>query len=507
MMRLSEVHDYLQTKGISATLIGDSEILGVSSDSRSVSQGDLFAALPGLTVDGNKFALDAKNSKASAILTSTKNNIFESQLIVEDVRLALGIVSEFIFHSRVSEQFAVGVTGTNGKTSICYLLAQSIAQLEGKGVYVGTLGFTAVNANKKHEPLTEGKNTTPDSTDFHRFLSKHQDSKGFAVELTSIALEQKRLTALDLDVAVFTNFTRDHLDFHKTEENYFAAKKLLFTRELLSSSKPKKIAVLNFQDERIREFASELEGLPIQVWAYSVNEDLETDFRQLKLINPQLSSAGINFEIEFDGQRAVIQSELFGRYNLENLLATVTTLVALGFSLERISKIVPKLTGVPGRAQKVTIEETAIPTVLVDYAHTPDALEKALTSAREFSTGKLITIFGCGGDRDKGKRPIMAAVASRLSDLTVLTSDNPRTENPDSIIADASKGLLPGKPSLSIADRKEAIFSAIAQATPLDTVVIAGKGHEPYQEINGIRHRFLDEEVARDALKMTFKTT
>jgi len=459
-----------------------------------------------LTVDGNKFATHALSLGATAILTAKKSEIFQAQLIVNDVNLALGVLSSAIFKSQVQQKLSVGVTGTNGKTSISFLVAQAISLLDGMAVYGGTLGLKVMSAGKELEEGVDTNTTSPESVEFHRYLARYPNSRGFAVEVSSMALDQKRLCGLELDVAVFSNLTRDHLDYHKTLDNYFEAKKSLFLRDLRQSSKTEKIAVLNIQPENLRKFAEELKDLKFNLRGYSTDFNINADYPITRLVKHKLLLSGTSFDFEIDGETYHAESRLIGHYNLENLLAVITVLVALHYPIQKVLEVLPKLSGVPGRVQPVEIGHKNAPTVLVDYAHTPDALENALSSVRQLVKGRLITVFGCGGDRDKGKRPLMAEVASRLSDLTILTSDNPRTEAPESIIEDARKGLIPGSSCLSIVDRKEAIFEAILEATASDTVIIAGKGHEPYQEINGVRYRFLDEEVTRLALQRKFNS-
>ena len=301
-MDLTVLAERLRAKGLTVIQIGDAEVSGISSDSRTVKHGELFAALPGLTVDGNKFDWAALAQGASAILTSKKSEQFPAQLIVSDVHKALGIASGIILNSRVDEQFSVGVTGTNGKTSICFLVAQAISYLDGKAVYGGTLGLKVLKLGKESEDGIDTNTTTPETVEFHRYLGAHPDSKGFAVEISSMALDQKRLCGLELDVVVFSNLTRDHLDYHKTLKNYFEAKKNLFLRDLKDSKKKQRVAILNVKHENLRQFAEELKNEGFKLCGYSTDHKTESDYPLTKHINYSLSLSGAEFELEYSGK-------------------------------------------------------------------------------------------------------------------------------------------------------------------------------------------------------------
>ena len=502
MPDLSELSSILSSRGIAASFTSDILVSGVSSDSRKIIPGDIFAALPGRSVDGAKFVDQASERGAVAVLSGDGRVEFNlPTLQVSDLSSALGIISDNVFQSECTKKTAFGVTGTNGKTSVCYLLAQAMAYLKGAAVYGGTLGLAEISRDGESH-FSDTETTTPISTDFHRFLGQNRHIAGFAVEVSSMALHQRRLEGLELDSAVFTNLTRDHLDYHGTMESYLEAKKLLFTRDLLFSGKKQKVAVLNIGDEVVRGLAPELRSLGLEVWGYALVSTPDLGIPTLTVTQAQIDGQGIEFKFRFRGDEYSVRSRLIGRYNVENLLAVITALLSVGMRLEDILQITPKLRGVPGRLERVALKggTKSYPTVLVDYAHTPDALEKALSSVREICSGRLISVFGCGGDRDRGKRPLMGEVASRLSDVSIVTSDNPRTEDPAFIISEILRGIRSGRQSEDIVDRRAAIARAVEIAAPGDTILIAGKGHEPYQEINGVRHHFLDREVAEEAL-------
>jgi len=463
------------------------EISGLSADSRAVRSGELFVAIKGQTSDGHRFLRQAILKGAAGIVISED---YQSELEVPTLRVtntsaALSQLAAEFYGSKVAAKFSVGVTGTNGKTSVAFLTAQAIASVKGSAVYGGTLGLTALKNVTTEAIFSDTETTSPGALEFHRFLADNPCA-GFAVELSSHALHQRRLEALELDCAVFMNLTRDHLDYHQTMEDYFAAKRELFIRDLAASNKPNKRAVINIDSEFGQILAAETDALTFSTVG-------EADVMLTRSFLERSSSA---LTLIVAGSEIHFESRLIGRYNLENLTAVVAVLHSLGFSPAEIESAMTSLAPVPGRLETIARNGK---TAVIDYAHTPDALEKAITAVRELGTGKVITVFGCGGDRDRGKRPQMGKIAQILSDKVVVTSDNPRSESPEAIIEEIITGTR-AEGIIVEADREGAIRKALEISAPGDIVLIAGKGHEPYQEINGTRHRFLDREVAARVL-------
>jgi len=384
----------------------------------------------------------------------------------------------------VTALFMIGVTGTNGKTSVTQWIAQALAALGRKCAVVGTLG------NGFPGDLIPGPNTTPGAVALRQILPDlvAQGAMACAMEVSSIGLHQKRVAEVAFDVAVFTNFTRDHLDYHGTMEDYAAEKRKLFDMPGLRA------AVLNLDDPFGAQLDAELAGR-LRVIGYTLEAKVSRG-ETLAATDLAMDGAGLSFML--DGVR--IEAPVVGRFNASNLLAVIGALLAGGEILADIAGVLPRLTPPPGRMQ--TIGSEGKPLVVIDYAHTPDALEKALTTLLETAAargGKLICVFGCGGERDPGKRPLMGAVAEALADRVLVTSDNPRGEKPEAIIADIVGGMT-RRPAIEL-DRAKAIKDAVTAADARDIVLLAGKGHEPYQEVAGARHPFSDLEQARQALE------
>ncbi len=505
---LGMIAELLRAEGIACSLSSGAEstvLIDLSIDSRNVRPGTLFCALRGTVNDGQDFIARALANGASAVLSDrpsggTSPKPAGPELIVSDVHAALATAARTIFQSRVESLTSFAVTGTNGKTSVAYVLAQAIAELRGSAACFGTLGSGLLTAEGQTAEFIDAKNTTPTSVDLHRFLGQRTDLAGFAVELSSHGLHQRRLEGLELDVAIFMNLTRDHLDYHRTMEEYFEQKRLLFTRDLRASRKARRSAVINVGDEFGRKLvkdASSIQG--VQLRTFSSDTKTPAD---ICLEAAALRPDATDLRLRVHGELLRIRSPLIGRYNCENLTAVVAALDAAGVTFEDMRRGLERARPVPGRLEPVQVDP-ALPTALVDYAHTPDALEKAISSIRELTSGRVLTVFGCGGDRDRGKRPIMGEIAARLSDEIFITSDNPRSEAPGEIIREIQGGIPPERleRTRSVPDRRTAIVQALRAARPGDLVLIAGKGHEPYQEICGVRHPFSDQEVARDALR------
>ncbi|GLT23265.1 UDP-N-acetylmuramoyl-L-alanyl-D-glutamate--2,6-diaminopimelate ligase [Zoogloea oryzae] len=460
--------------------------------------GDVFLACPGHRVDGRRFIVDAVHAGAAAVLWERDGHVWDDSLQVPNVAVAglaslAGHLANEVCGRPSEALWLVGVTGTNGKTSVTQWLSRAFAALGRKCGVIGTLGIGFPGA------LKASVNTTPDSLTLHQTLAEFRAAKAdvAAMEVSSIGLDQERLNGLHFDVAVHTNLTRDHLDYHGNMENYGAAKARLFDMPGL------KAAVLNLDDRFGMEQARRLAGSGIQVIGYTLvasNADAAPVNRLVLADRLTTTAAGVRFTARSGNESADLSPNLVGQFNVSNLLAVIGTLMASGFSLEEAATVAEDLTPPVGRMQ--TLGGIGDPLVVVDYAHSPDALEQVLTAIRatvEARGGSLTCVFGCGGDRDPGKRPLMGEVASRLADKVVLTSDNPRGEDPLAILREVAAGARADVEI--IADRADAIRGAILAAAPDDVIVIAGKGHEPYQEINGVRHPFSDVDQTRDALE------
>jgi UDP-N-acetylmuramoyl-L-alanyl-D-glutamate--2,6-diaminopimelate ligase len=386
----------------------------------------------------------------------------------------------------------IGVTGTNGKTTCSQWIAQALNHCGVRTAVIGTLGY---GMRRALQPLA---NTTPDAVWLHAQLARFARRGACAVsmEVSSIGLDQERVAGVEFDAALFTNLTRDHLDYHRTMHRYRRAKARLFECESLQH------AIVNLDDDFGSELARRVRRRGLSVLGYGFGQRARSAARVQRLIGANFAAgaSGMQFDVRTPWGRATIESPLLGRHNASNLLGSLATLLASDIKLKDAVATLGKLKAVPGRMQK--IGGGRWPLVVIDYAHSPDALEQVLRASRELDAGgdaRLICVFGCGGARDRGKRPLMGAVATRLADRVVITSDNPRSEDPLSIIADIRKGAR-GDVEVE-PDRKRAIARALREARRGDVVLIAGKGHETYQEVRGVRHAFSDAVVARAALR------
>jgi UDP-N-acetylmuramoyl-L-alanyl-D-glutamate--2,6-diaminopimelate ligase len=435
------------------------EISDLAYDARAVVPGALFFCVPGAQFDGHDFAADAVESGASALVVERPLELHVPQLIVEDARKAMAVVADEFF-GRPSEQLELaGVTGTNGKTTITYLLYSILAAAGRKPGLVGNVEIRV--GEEQRAPVR----TTPEAIDLQRTLREMLDAgnRSCALEATSHGSELHRLDRVRFDVLVFTNLSQDHLDFHGTMERYFNAKRRLFTAGVR--------AIVNIDDEYGRRLASELETPT--TFGFAADADVRPD-----------ALAGVDLKLR-------------GRFNVLNALGAVAGARALGINEGAIADGIAAVRAVPGRMEEIDEGQPFV--VLVDYAHTPDALENVLRTAREFAEARVICVFGAGGDRDREKRPRMGEVASRLADVVIVTSDNPRSEQPDAIVSEIVAGAS-GDVTILI-DRRAAIDAAIGWARAGDVVVIAGKGHEQGQEARGAKTPFDDREVARRALR------
>jgi len=460
---------------------------GVRADSRTVRSGDLFAAFPGERSDGRRFIRDALRAGAAAVVWERAGFQWNDgwnvpNVGMDDVRGKLGSIADRVYGQPSRHMWVAGVTGTNGKTSCSQWIAQSLGRAGRRTAVLGTLGNGFPGAL---EPATH---TTPDAASVHECLAGFlaAGASGAAMEVSSHGLDQGRVNGVAFAAALFTNLSRDHLDYHGTMENYGAAKARLFRWPGL------KHAVINLDDAFGARLAASLDRSRVNVLGYGMGKG---EIAGHKL---DLGRRGLSLEIETPWGPAAVRSRLLGGFNASNLLGVLGMLLAAGLDPREAADALAGLEPVAGRMQQLQLPGK--PTVVVDYAHTPDALQKVLETLRQVlpAGGRLVCVFGCGGERDPGKRPMMGEVATRLADRSVITSDNPRGEDPDAIIREIAAGA---HASYTIeADRASAIHRAIASAGADDVVLIAGKGHEPYQEIGGIRLPFSDIDVARAAL-------
>ena len=483
-MLLSELLPELE--GLSAELA----VTGLVQDSREVAPGDAFVAIAGFGAHGLNFVDAARAAGASAILFEPPAPddlpAPDDAIAVPGLRKRMGAMADQ-FHGQPSAAMTtVGVTGTNGKTSTVQLLAQAWTL---RGQKAGTVGTLGAGVWPKIVPTGF---TTPLVLRLHALLAELRDegAQAVAMEVSSHALDQGRVDGVHFDVGVFTNLTRDHLDYHGDMASYGAAKARLFDWPGLRA------AAVNLDDAFGRELFAAVGG-KVHAIGFSSRGAAGASVRAEDL---HLDGRGIRFMLHAGGQAHPVRSPLLGRFNVDNLLAVAATLFALGMAPALVAETLSQLVPVDGRMNRLG-GEAGQPLVVIDYAHTPDALEQALASLRGHTAGRLLCVFGCGGERDTGKRPQMAAIAERLADRVVVTDDNPRREDGDAIVAGILSGFADPSRVVVQRDRARAIALAIAEAGADDVVLVAGKGHEPYQEIDGIRHPFDDTEVARDLLR------
>jgi UDP-N-acetylmuramoyl-L-alanyl-D-glutamate--2,6-diaminopimelate ligase len=468
-------------------------VSAITDDSRSVRDGSVFVAVKGEQVDGHRFIPAAtKAGMAALVLEQPAMDLPIPFARVTDSRKALGLLGSRFYGEPSSKIRMVGVTGTNGKTTTTYICK---ALLEALGRRVGLIGTVSYQIDKETIPAAH---TTPGALELQQLLAK-MVAGGCAtavMEVSSHALAQDRTVGCEYDVAVFSNLTQDHLDFHKTMEDYFQAKLRLFTG-LTGAHKPNKRAILNIDDpagDRIKRMC------PAPVWTFGLRAKAD-----LRSENVRLSLGGTSFTAATPVGSFPIESHLVGEHNIYNLLAAIGVALHEGATPDQVREAVAQVTNVPGRFERVMAGQDF--TVVVDYAHTEDALIRLLMAAQTVKTGRIITVFGCGGDRDRGKRPKMGGAAVRYSDVVILTSDNPRTEDPLSILQDVEVGVsdaLKEHPHVhyqKVVDRREAIGLAVRDARSGDIVLIAGKGHEDYQIIGTKKFHFDDREVARETIE------
>jgi UDP-N-acetylmuramoyl-L-alanyl-D-glutamate--2,6-diaminopimelate ligase len=530
------------------------DIAGISNDSRTVAKNYLFAARKGSKVDSNKYIKEAiargavcilsdepavlDNSALSLQATSREPLVLygrisqtcersESHITfinVDDAKAAYAVISRNFFKNPSSKLKVIGITGTNGKTTTSFLIDSILKTAGFSSGLIGTINYQfseIINpSNCKISGRAKGpNNTTPDPYDLNEMLNNMVLNGSYAcvIEVSSHSLVQKRVYGIDFDIAIFTNLTRDHLDYHLDMESYYQAKKLFFTDILLNSSKDKRSAVINIDDIYGRRLLDELKKIKninkFDILTYSLTGNSDIFAKNVKF-----NSEGVDFDLQTPSGIIKISSKLIGSYNIYNILSAAAAAHAMSIPFSFIESGISNLYSVPGRVERVNINDAETPFICVDYAHTDDALERVLQALKEISAGRLICVFGCGGDRDKGKRPLMGKHSGRLADITIITSDNPRNEDPIDIIKEVEEGVKENASNINfsndnlselkdaiinvgnghvyivVPDRNKAINTALAISNTKDAVLIAGKGHEDYMIVGDKKYHFSDKE-------------
>ncbi len=497
-MRLSDLVADLD--GVVNAEVGDDPVLdAVVFDSREAREGALFAALVGARADGHDHAESAIRAGASALLTERSLELATPHVVVDDTRARLGEVARLVYGDPSAQMTVIGITGTNGKTTVSYLVERVLAHAGRPTGVLGTVNY------RWPGHLLPAANTTPESAKVQSLLARMRDDgvTTVAMEVSSHGLATHRLEGTSFDVGVFTNLSQDHLDFHHTMEEYRRAKERLFSLYLPRAAAAGKspVAVVNADDDEgarlgrmslddVRFVSYSATGKPVEWRCERWSQSIE----------------GTRMRVAHPGGVSELHTRLLGEFNVSNVLATLAATVSVGVPVEVAAEALEQMRGVPGRLEH--LGGGGRPDVFVDYAHTPDALGRALDALRPLTRGRLVVVFGCGGDRDREKRPLMGSVAAERADFVLLTSDNPRTESPQAIIAEIETGM-PGAATddLSavgwgvVVEREPAIVEAIRSAQPGDVILIAGKGHETYQEVHGVRRPFDDVAIASRTLK------
>lgn len=489
MLNLKTLIDSLAVAQITGNT--DLEITGMEVDSRRVRPGDLFIALKGFTVDGHRFIRQAVEKGARAVVLEEEMKVGVPSICVRDTRRAMAVLADVFYGHPTHDLNLIAVTGTNGKTTVTHLIRNILLEC---GYETGLIGTINMQIGNETYPV---KNTTPDAIDLQRGFRKMVDHgcTHAVIEASSHALHLGRTRGCQFKTAVFTNLTQDHLDYHGTMDHYRAAKGILFGQlgnVYADKAGDQSLAVLNIDDEASEMY---MESTSAQVITYGVEHPADVRGENIRFY-----SGGTRFTLNTYRGSVDIDMKLMGKFSVYNALAAAAVALGEGISPEKIGEVLSRIKGVPGRLEAVDAGQPF--PVLVDYAHTPDSLENVLTTVRGFTKGNIICVVGCGGDRDRSKRPQMARIAAENSNLVLITSDNPRTEDPRRIIEDMLAGVkdFPEDRIQVTPDRAEAIRYAVRHAQADDVVLIAGKGHETYQEINGIRHDFDDRKVARTAI-------
>lgn len=459
--------------------VHDVEVTDVTNDSRKVTAGTAFVCIRGTHQDGHKYAAAAANKGAAAVIAEHNVGV-DCQVIIPDTRRAYGTMCSALYGDPKEHLKLIGVTGTNGKTTTTFLIK---SVLEHFGKKVGLIGTIQ---NMIGDTVIPTDNTTPDAHELHRVFREMVDQgcEYAVMEVSSHALEQERVAGLHFAAGVFTNLTQDHLDYHITMENYVAAKKKLFSMT--------DAAIVNSDDAWAARMT---DGIACAVSTYAVH-DASADYRATDL---NYRPDGVSFQFCDGTHRAAVSLHTPGCFSVYNALAAASTLLTLGFDFDRTVEYLSQTSGVKGRAEVVRTDRDF--TVIIDYAHTPDGLENILNAFNSIKTGRLVVLFGCGGDRDVTKRPKMGKIAADLADYCIVTSDNPRTEDPNRIIEDILAGMKDTKtPYTVIENRRDAIRFAVHNAQKGDIIILAGKGHETYQIVSTTKNHFDEREVVRDAL-------
>ena len=483
-MKISELMKNIPLN-INHTFAEDIDIKGLAYDSRNVKDGYIFFAIKGFKEDGNKYIENALTQGAKIIFTEEEtvaNNFEKIEIVkVENIRKLMALMSKEFYFSNSSQLKLIGVTGTNGKTTTAYLIKYLLESAGYKAGLIGTIDY------QTGETKSDATLTTPDSIEMNMMLGEMAKNKmDFCVmEVSSIALEMDRVYGLKYDAAVFTNLTSEHLDFHMNMENYFNAKKKLFDNLSVES-----LAVSNNDDEYGEKIFADTKA---EKNYYSIKNE-----SNLKAYNEKLSLNGLEFETNYKNNIYKFNSNLSGRFNIYNILASVTVALNYNIDISLIQNSINNFKEVNGRFNRIKLPNGSI--AVIDYSHTSDSLKNAIEAAREITNqenknGKVITVFGCGGNKDKTKRPVMGAYATELSDYVIITSDNPRFEDPMEIINEILKGVVTKNNFEIIENRENAIKRGIEFSKEGDIVLICGKGHETYQEVNGVRKHFDDKEM------------
>lgn len=463
-------------------IVGDAqtEIKSMAYDSRKVCEGALFFCISGYKTDGHKYARAAVENGAAALMVTHELDTNVPQVVVDDARASMARISRAFYGNPDEELTMIGITGTKGKTTTTYMIK---SVMEAAGKKMGLIGTIIYMVGDKEQPADR---TTPESPDLFALLRRMADEKCDAavMEVSSHSLFLGRVAGITFDVGVFTNLSRDHLDFHETVENYLAAKKLLF--------RAARHGAVNADDAAS---ASIMEGVELDWLTYGIKEKADVFAR-----NIEITAKGVSFDLCGSRGMMPLNLNIPGIFSVYNALSAATACLRLGIGLETIKTGLEAMPRVAGRFEVLDTGNRPF-TIILDYAHTPDSLENTLLTVKGFARGRVITVFGCGGDRDRGKRPIMGEIAGRLSTFTIITSDNPRTEDPLKIIEEIRRGVTaPPDGYICIENRREAILYAIQNACPDDIIVLAGKGHETYQEIDGVKYPFDEKTVVKEML-------
>lgn len=474
--------------GVDGKLINgktDIDINAMTIDSRKAGEGVLFVAIVGMTVDGHKFIPSAYEKGTIAVITEHEiENIPDDMTVyqVESARDALAVMAANFYNSPCKELNMIGVTGTNGKTSTTYFIESVLNYINRKTAVIGTV---EIRIGGKKREIEFATSTTPDTIELNQMLRIMADEKcnDVIMEVSSHSLELKKVKDIDFKVGIFTNLTQDHLDFHKTMENYCAAKAKLFTMC--------EYGVVNADDEWADKI---METATCKMLTYSIEKQSDLQAKDIEYLMDR-----VHFTVNIKGEDVRFELMVPGRFSVYNALAAIGAMVSMGVDTADIKAGINNIKGVPGRIQNIPNDKGF--NVIVDYAHTPDGLENIINAVREFTKGRIITVFGCGGDRDRTKRPIMGRIVAELSDIPVITSDNPRSEEPEAILKEVEAGVKPVTCKYEmIVDRKAAIKKAVEIAEKGDSIIIAGKGHENYQILKDKTIHFDDAEVAAEIL-------